>query len=150
MSDSRIIPTTRPADLVTFTLKIEGTEIPRTINVQSIVVEKEINKIPSARVCLLDGEPSLEDFNVANQDLFIPGKQIEILAGYRSDESSIFKGVIITHRIRVRSNSSQLIVDCKDESIKLTAGRKNKYYFDKTDSDIIEEIIQHEIEDEGD
>ncbi len=143
MSDSNIIPTTRPADLVTFTLKIEGIEIPRTINVQSIVVEKEINKIPSARICILDGEPSLEDFTVANQDLFIPGNQIEILAGYRSDESSIFTGVIITHRIRVRSNSSQLIVDCKDESVKLTAGRKNKYYFDKTDSDVIEEIINN-------
>ena len=141
MNDSRIIPTTRPADLVTFTLKIDGAEIPRTISVKSIVVEKEINKIPTARICILDGEPALEDFEVANQDLFIPGKQIEILAGYRSDESSIFKGIIITHRIRIRSNSSQLIVDCKDETVKLTAGRKNKYYFDKTDSDVIEEII---------
>ncbi|MGN6531234.1 MAG: type VI secretion system tip protein VgrG [Ginsengibacter sp.] len=143
MSDSRIIPTTRPTDLVTFTLKIEGTEIPRTINVQSIVVEKEINKIPTARICILDGEPALEDFEVANQDLFIPGKQIEILAGYRSDESSIFKGIIITQQIRVRSNSSQLIVDCKDQTVKLTIGRKNKYYFDKTDSDVIEEIISN-------
>jgi Rhs element Vgr protein len=141
MSDSRIIPTTRPTDLVTFTLKIDGTEIPRTISVKSVVVEKEINKIPTARICILDGEPALEDFEVANQDLFIPGKQIEILAGYRSDESSIFKGIIITHRIRIRSNSSQLIVDCKDETVKLTAGRKNKYYYDKTDSDVIEEII---------
>lgn len=143
MSDSRIIPTSRPTNLVTFTLKIEGTEIPRTINVQSIVVEKEINKIPSARICILDGEPALEDFEVANQDLFIPGKQIEILAGYRSDESSIFKGIIINQRIRVRSNSSQLIVDCKDQAVKLTVGRKNKYYFDKTDSDVIEEIISN-------
>jgi len=76
MGDSRIIPTTRPSDLVTFTLKIDGTEVPGTINVQSIIIQNEINKIPTARISILDGEPALEDFEVSNQDLFIPGKQI--------------------------------------------------------------------------
>ncbi|MFT4156083.1 type VI secretion system tip protein VgrG [Parafilimonas sp.] len=141
MSIDRIIPTSKPADLVTFTIKIDGTEIPRTILVQSIVVQKEINKISSARICMADGEPSLEDFEVASQDLFVPGKEIEIFAGYHSDETSIFKGIVITPRIRVRADNSQLIVDCKDEAVKLSIGRKSKYFFDKTDSDVVEEII---------
>ena len=137
----RIIPTTKPADLVTFTLTIDDAEVPRTILVRSVVIQNEINKIPSARICIVDGEPALEDFEVANQDLFIPGKRIEIFAGYHSDETSIFKGIIITHRISVRSDSSQLVIDCKDEAVKLSVGRKSKYFFDKTDSEVIEEII---------
>ncbi len=141
MATSRIIPTTKPSDLVTFTLKIDGTEVPRTILVQSIAIQNEINKIPSARISVIDGDPALEDFEVANQDLFVPGKSIEIFAGYHSDETSVFKGIIITHRLRVRNNSSLLIVDCKDEAVKLSVGRKNKYFFDKTDSDVIGEII---------
>ncbi len=141
MATSRIIPTTKPSDLVTFTLKIDGTEVPRTILIQSIAIQNEINKIPSARISIIDGDAALEDFEVANQDLFVPGKSIEIFAGYHSDETSLFKGIIITHRLRVRSSSSQLIVDCKDEAVKLSVGRKNKYFFDKADSDVIEEII---------
>jgi Rhs element Vgr protein len=141
MATSRIIPTTKPSDLVTFTLKIDGTEVPRTILVQSIAIQNEINKIPSARISIIDGDAALEDFEVANQDLFVPGKSIEIFVGYHSDETSVFKGIIITHRLRVRNNSSQLIVDCKDEAVKLSVGRKNKYFFDKTDSDVIGEII---------
>ena len=141
MSDSRIIPTKRPSDLATFTIKIDDAKIPVTVLVQSIVVQNEINKIPSARISILDGEPALQDFKVANQDLFVPGKPIEILAGYHSEETSIFKGIIIIHKIRIRNKGSQLIVDCKDEAVKLTVGRKSKYFFDKTDSDVIEEII---------
>jgi Rhs element Vgr protein len=141
MADSRIIPTKRPSDLVTFTIKIDDAKIPATVLVQSIVVQNEINKVPSARISILDGAPALQDFKVANQDLFVPGKSIEILAGYHSEETSIFKGIIIVHKIRIRNLGSQLIVDCKDEAVKLTVGRKSKYFFDKTDSDIIEEII---------
>jgi Rhs element Vgr protein len=141
MTSDRIIPATRPTNLVTFTIRIDGVKIPGTVLVQSIVVQNEINKISSARISILDGEPALQDFKVANQDLFVPGKPIEILAGYHSDETSIFKGIIIVHKIRIRNKSSQLIVDCKDEAVKLTVGRKNKYFFDKTDSDVIEEII---------
>lgn len=141
MANDRIIPTTRPTDLVTYTVKVDGTEVPRTILIQSIVVQKEINKIPGARLSILDGDTALEDFEVANQDLFIPGKEIEILAGYHSDESTIFKGIIIKQGIRVRSNSSMLVVECRDKAVKLTVGRKNKYFFDKKDSDVIEEII---------
>ena len=138
---NRLIPTTRPTDLVTFTIKVEGTEVPRTILIQSIVVQKEINKIPGAKIMILDGEPALEDFEVANQELFVPGKEIEIFAGYHSDESSLFQGIIIKQSIRVRSNNSLLIVECRDKAIKLTIGKKNKYFFNTADSDVLEEII---------
>ena len=45
MSNDRIIPTKQPTDLVTYTVTVNGDEVPRTILITSIVVEKEINKI---------------------------------------------------------------------------------------------------------
>src|SRR6478735_7818093 len=128
--------------LVTFSIKIDGAAISTIYGIESIVVNKEINKIPSANIIILDGSASKQDFIVSNEDTFIPGKEIEILAGYKSDESTIFKGIIIKHGIKISPNgNSMLVLDCKDKSVKLTVGPKNKYFTDKTDSDVIEEII---------
>ena len=71
----------------------------------------------------------------------IPGKEVEITAGYHSDEATIFKGIIIKHNLRIRPKSNQLIIECRDEAVKLTVGRKSKYFYDSADSDIFEEII---------
>jgi Rhs element Vgr protein len=128
--------------LVTFSIKIDGEAISKIYGVVSIVINKEINKIASANLIIQDGSSSKQDFEISDEDTFIPGKEIEILAGYHSDESTIFKGIIIKHGIKIRSNgNSMLILDCKDKAVKLTVGPKNKYFVGKTDSDVIEEII---------
>lgn len=142
MSAGRVLPTSRPASLVTFTLKIDGEALPRTYGILSIVVSKEINRIPSAQITIQDGDAASEDFPASNTDLFIPGKEIEILAGYHSEEAPVFKGIIIRHGLRIRSNgSSMLLLECKDKAVKLSVGTKNKYFADKKDSEAIEEII---------
>jgi Rhs element Vgr protein len=141
MSNDRIIPTTKPADLVTYTLQVNGSEVPRTILVQSISVQQEINRIPVARLAIIDGDGTVSDFAVSDQDLFVPGYEIEIFAGYHSDETSIFKGIITKLGIRVRGDNTLLMVECRDKFVKLTAGKKNKYYFDKTDSEVIGDIV---------
>ncbi len=142
MSDSRILPNTSPTNLVTFTINVDGEGIPKEIGVLSIVVNKEINRVPSASIAIQDGSASKEEFEVSNEDIFLPGKEIEILSGYSSDETTIFKGIIIKHGIKIRSSgSSMLLLECKDESVKMTIGKKSKYFADKNDSEAIEEII---------
>jgi Rhs element Vgr protein len=128
---------------VTYTVKVNGTEVPRTILFTSIIVEQEINRIPFAKLSIIDGDGSISDFTVSDQDLFVPGNTIEIFAGYHSDESSIFQGIIIKHGIKVRGDSSFLLVECRDEAVKLTVGKKNKYYSNQADSDIIEDILNN-------
>jgi len=128
--------------LVTYTIKIDGTALSGVYGIISIVVNKEINKISSANIIIQDGSSSAQDFAISNEDTFIPGKEIEILTGYNSDETSIFKGIIIKHGIKVRSNgNSTLVLDCRDKAVKLTIGPKNKYFVDQTDSDVIQDII---------
>ena len=100
-------------------------------------------KAETAKVILFDGAPSEEDFKVSNTDDFKPGNEIEILAGYHSDEKTIFKGIIIKHAIKAKKEkASQLIVEAKDAAVKLTVGRKSAYFYDVTDSDIIEDLCK--------
>ncbi|MGE0019604.1 MAG: type VI secretion system tip protein VgrG [Draconibacterium sp.] len=141
MPEQRLINTARSADLVTTKVIINGAELSRTIDILSIVVEKEINRIPSARLVITDGDPATQDFSVSNQELFVPGNEIEISAGYHFEEEVIFKGIIIKQNLKIRTDHSLLIVECKDVLVKLTVGRKSKYFTEMKDSEIIEEII---------
>lgn len=141
MPEERIIQTSRSADLVTHKILLEGEQLSSTYQVMNIVIEKEINRIPTAKIVLLDGDPASQEFELSNQDLLIPGKEIEIKAGYHSDEETIFKGIVIKHNLKIRSNQSYLIIECKDKAVKLTIGRKSKYFYDNKDSDILDEII---------
>ena len=141
MVSPRNIQTSRSADLVTFKVLIDGTELSASVNVLNVSVEKEINRIPSAKLVITDGDPASQEFAVSNENTLIPGKEIEIKAGYRSVDETIFKGIIIRHSLKIRPQYSLLIVECRDKAVKLTSGRKGKYFTDSKDSDIIDEII---------
>ncbi len=144
MSDERVIPTSRPADLPTFKILVDGTQIDTRYKVTAILVSKSVNRISSAQIILLDGDTATETFQISNTDNFIPGKEIEIHAGYHTDETVIFKGIIIKHGIKTgKKKSSVLKIECKDKAVKMAAGRKNNYYHDSKDSDIIEEIVNN-------
>ena len=141
MPQPRDIPTTRPASVVTSVIKIEGNEIARTFQVDSIAVTKEMNRIPWAKVMLLDGSVSTENFEASNDALFVPGKKIEIKCGYESDNNTIFKGVIVKMSVKIRAGgASMLVLECRDEAVRMTIGRKSKYFLNVKDSEIISQV----------
>ena len=145
MSNLRLLPNQQNTDLVTFTILAGGAPVGRETAVVSIAVHKEVNKVSWSKIVIQDGDVSKEDFEVSNLDTFKPGTEIEIKAGYHSDEETIFKGIVIRHGIRIiRDRHSLLEVECKDVAVKLTAGKKNKYFTDDAglkDTDVIEQIL---------
>lgn len=141
MNNSRTIQTSQSPDLVTHKVLIDGEELSNAYQVKNIAIEKEVNRIPFAQVVLVDGEAASQDFALSNEDLLVPGKEIEITAGYHSDEETVFKGVVIKHSIKIRESVSVLVVECRDKTVKTTIGRKSSYYYESKDSDIIEEIL---------
>lgn len=143
MPEERVLQTSRSADLITYKILVENEELSSTFQVISISVEKELNRIPWAKIVLLDGDPASQDFALSNEDIFVPGKAIEIKAGYHSDEETVFKGIVICHNLQIRRDKAQLVLECKDEAVKLTVGRKSKYFYESKDSDILEEIISN-------
>src|SRR6185369_5946116 len=142
MAEARTIPTTRPQTVVTHIVKVNSAEIPQKFKAETIIINKEVNRIPSARLVFVDGSASEEKFEASNESLFIPGNQIEILAGYESDNRTLFKGIIIKQAVKIRSNNSILTIECKDAAIKMTVGRKDRYYTDNVkDSDVLSTIL---------
>lgn len=126
-----------------YTIFSDGTELSHDFIIHSLSISKSVNKIPHARLVLKDGDIPREDFPASNRDEFVPGAEVEIQMGYRDEQESIFSGIVIKHGIKSQyEESSQLIVELKDPAVKMTVGRKNKYFKDSTDSDIIDEIIQ--------
>jgi Rhs element Vgr protein len=139
---SQTLPGTQNTDMVTFTIKVDGTPLGTSYQVVSINVAKEINRIPLAKLVIYDGNAAEQDFKVSNEDTLVPGAEIEITAGYHSDEATIFNGIILRHSLKIRNSSSPvLIIDCRDKAVKMTVARKNKYFYDTKDSDAANEII---------
>lgn len=142
MDNNTQIDTSQNPDLVTFTIQINGRELSAEYAVVKIEVEKEVNRIPTATLWIEDGNPSLQEFSASNSNEFVPGNDVQISAGYHSDEEVIFKGTIIKHSIKIRGGGSMLIVECKDKIFKSSLQRKNKYYYDAYDSDVMTELLQ--------
>lgn len=134
-------PVNAKTDLITFTILAAGQKINDTYRVLSIETYKWINKISHATITLLDGSAATSDFEVSNKADFLPGTEIEIKAGYHSTEKTIFKGIITKHGVAASAGSSTLKLDCRDKAIKMTIGRKNAYFLNKKDSDIISSLI---------
>jgi len=142
MSNATIIPTSRPTDLATVTIKLNGDAIPKTVQVLAVTVRNEVNRIPSAKITIVDGDPSSANFEQSEGDLFRPGSEIEISAGYHSEEEGIFKGVLTGQKIRVRrSGSACLMVEARDPAFRMTGVPKFRLFKGAKDSDIVNEIL---------
>jgi Rhs element Vgr protein len=133
---------TGPCGVATFNISVEGKSLEAELQVLSITVIKELNKIPLARIVIRDGDAAEKDFAVSNQDNFVPGKKIIINLGTDSKNAQAFKGIVTKHAIRIRENgSSELHVECRDAAVKMTIGRHNKYYENMKDSQLFDDLI---------
>ncbi len=118
---------------------------------EAIQIIKEVNRIPTAELLLADSKHGAENFYISNSGFFDPGQSIEIKlrhTGSTEKEKTVFKGVVVRHHIKGGANGSMLTVELKDPAFKLTTSRKSAVYLDKTDTEIIEEIIKEAISDE--
>lgn len=141
MANERMIPAEGSKSLASFTLFSDGKEVTKAYHVLSVTVNKEVNRIASATIILLDGEASEQSFKVSNQPDFEPGREIEIKAGYSNQEETIFRGIVVKHGIKVRRKNSVLMVECRDKAVKMTGALKSAYYKDTKDSEVMESII---------
>jgi Rhs element Vgr protein len=137
-----LIPNDSQHEVVTFSLFINDAALDPSIDVFSLSVIKETNRIPVAKIIIRDGEASERNFAISNQEELIPGKKIKIKVGRDGDDTQIFKGVIVKHAIRVRENgNTELLLECRDESIKMTIGRHSRYFENMKDSQVYDDLI---------
>ncbi|MBI1227579.1 MAG: type VI secretion system tip protein VgrG [Bacteroidetes bacterium] len=133
------IPTPATPDVVTMKILSNGNELPSAYQVVGVVVNAEFNRIPTAKIVLLDGNAASQDFPISDSEDLVPGAEIEIQLGYRARENSVFKGLVTSQNLKIRQNGSYLTIECKDKAVKATLDRKFKYFREVKDSDVMEE-----------
>jgi len=138
--DDVLAQTQEPTDVLSQKILINGSAISKEIGVQTITVSKQFNKIATAKIILIDGDAAARNFKLSDEELFKPGNSIEIQLGYHEKTETVFKGIITKHTARAKRNTSNLYIEAKDQSVALTLRRKNNYFFDKKDSEVIEEL----------
>lgn len=140
MPEQRIIPAVET--VAEFRIKVNGEELPRTIDLVGVHVTKVVNKISMAKFVVKEGGESGLEFNHSNGGLFIPGNQVEITAGSPEDQQPVFHGIIVKQTISVRGHrAAQLVVECRHQAFKATLVRKSSFFHDMTDSDAISEVL---------
>jgi Rhs element Vgr protein len=129
-------------DLIRLRIFSNGQELSQEHHVLSVVVTRTLNRVPFAQVVLQDGDVAAADFRLSNEQFFAPGCELEIRAGYHSEEETLFKGLVLRHAIRARRGANNtLTVECRDKAVKATVGRKSAIYQDSTDSTILSDLL---------
>lgn len=139
MADS---PALNASGVLKLSITSDGSPIKDTIGIISIEITRAVNRVSTARISIMDGDMPADDFPVSDTDTFAPGKQIVINAGYGSQTTAIFQGVVVRHGIKIAGNNeARLQIECKHKAVSLTIGRKNANYVSMKDSDIISQLV---------
>jgi Rhs element Vgr protein len=128
--------------LVTFTVFSEGEQINDEFGVVSIRIHKEVNRIGRALLIITAGDMPNADVPESDDDSFAPGNNIRIEAGYDSQNSIIFEGMVIGHGIDIDNHQTTLRIECCDYAFPMTQFRKNKVFESTTDSSAISDILK--------
>lgn len=116
--------------------------MPRTDQLLSVSVVSSANHIATARLAYRDGAAATGDFPLSNGSLFVPGAEVEILAGAGNAPDLLFKGLVVRQRLKVREGSPpQLVVDCRHAATKMSLRRRGATYLDMTDGDVIGQLF---------
>jgi Rhs element Vgr protein len=128
-------------DLTTFSIKVNGELLPGTYGIVTVDLSREINRVPTASIVLLDGDAARQNFEISSDGQLAPGNDIEIEGGYSRNVTTLFKGIITQQRIRIkRRGESLLYIEAQDPVFRMTLDRKSKYFFDMTDDSLFSEI----------
>src|SRR5687767_4163306 len=103
--DEVLAQTQQPTDVLSQKILINGSAISNEIGVLSITVSRQFNRIATAKIVLIDGDPAKREFKLSNENLFKPGNDIEISLGYHENTQTVFKGIITKHALRSKKNT---------------------------------------------
>jgi Rhs element Vgr protein len=142
MAQQLFVPNTSTNNVVSYQVLINGKVANPSYELLSMVVTREVNKVPAARLVFKDGDPSQSTFAISESDDFKPGIPVVINLGRDGTNTQTFKGIIVRHAIRVKENGqSELTIDCRDEVVRMTVGRHSQYYTQIKDSDLINTLV---------
>ncbi|GAB3899932.1 hypothetical protein GCM10028803_21930 [Larkinella knui] len=130
------------ADVITFSVKINDRELGDDYPILGIRVRKELNRIASARLHLLETDVAAAAFTTDDPAVFRPGQPVEILMGYHGETQTVFKGIIVQNQNDAEEETETgLILECRDQAFRMTAPLQSRHFNDLTDTDLAEQLL---------
>lgn len=137
-----LIPNDAQHDVTSFDILLDNQPMNPAYEVISFHITREVNRIPMACLVVRDGEASESEFEISNSNDFVPGKKITIKIGRDGNNQQAFKGIIVKQIVKVKNGgNTQLQVECRDEAMKMTLGRRSKYHENLKDSRLFDDIV---------
>jgi Rhs element Vgr protein len=128
--------------VTTLLLTSNGEPPEPVIQVISVEVHRELNRVPEAHVHMIDGSVALGTFARSDTPFFEPGKPVEIAVRVGDDPPAmLFEGLVVRHAVASRPGSSTLRVELKDAAYKLTRKRRTAVFRDQADDAAIRTLI---------
>ncbi len=142
MSQELFVPDKSVQGVVTYQVLINGQAVSPVYELLSLVITREMNRVPSAKIIFKDGDPSERKFELSDANDFVPGNPVVVNIGRDGTNDQVFKGIIIKHSVRVKeTGNSELVLDCRDEAVRMAIGRHSRYYENIKDSDLFDRIV---------
>lgn len=129
---------------VHLSIRSDGKPIADSIAVRSVQVHRGVNRVPTARLVIAEGDLGDGTWPAADGPAFQPGARISIAAGYgNAPAHALFEGVVAKLGLQINADQgSRVVVDCCHAAVRMTEGRKSAHHADVSDSALIRRIVQ--------
>ena len=145
MARSPVSPAAGADAVVRVLIQCDGVAQP-DLSLISVTVRHAFNDIPWARLVLADGDMPTGGFPLSDSELFKPGAEVTVKAGYGDAgggiDETLFTGIVVRHGISIGAGGeSRLNVECRARACRMAVARRTAHHLDQTDSDVVEGLI---------
>lgn len=125
------------------TITCAGKPLDPEVELLELEVRRELNRVPEAKLTLLDGSVAKRAFEISDRDSFVPGSKITVAMRFEGDpaDTKLFAGVVVRHRVEASSERARLHIEAKDHAHVLTRGRKSATFPNQTDRQVVEKLL---------
>lgn len=124
------------------TITSDGKTMDPTVELMSLEIRKELDRIPEAKLVVLDGDPAAREFPVSDSGFFNPGKKIVIKLRYEGKaDVQVFAGLVVRQSVQVGDDGTELHVELKDAAVAMTRQRRGLVMFKSSDADVYRKLI---------
>ena len=133
--------------IVVATIRCAGKALDAAIDLMSLTVRRDLNRVPEARLVLMDGDVANGRFDVSDATLFELGTVVSIALRWEGEDGRegsdvvVFEGLVVRQTVSAAIDGTRLQVELKDRSLLLTRERHSQVFRDATDSDAISKLL---------
>ncbi len=133
------------SDVITTTILSGSQQLPYSHALVYLDVSKVCNRISRAELSLVDGDSSDRNFAISDSDDMKPGEELTIKLRYEGkpdSEQTVFKGLVVKHRVISGPAGNRLTITLKDASVLMTSGSSQQFFKQMTDDQIIKKVVE--------